>query len=169
MFDPTVFDNLKTVLEGEVYDLDLDEKIVVTNREDLIDLARLSRTYRIYFRLWHDERVEACISLGAQLNHLAAELLSQNETEAGCVLEVSFSLSLTHLHLCEKISEELQRIWGENRTIQQTISFLYGENTYRNEVRVKFHRLVNENHVEDLRELVSYVVQSLDVLNNNIM
>ncbi|GMB09661.1 hypothetical protein EDD69_11051 [Thermolongibacillus altinsuensis] len=169
MFDPTVFDNLKTVLEGEVYDLDLDGKIVVTNREDLIDLARLSRTYRIYFRLFHDEKVEACISLDARLNHLAAELLSQNETEAGCVLEVSFSFSLPDLHPCEKIRKELHRIWGEKRTIEQILSFRYGENVYENKVIVKFHRLVNENHVEDLRELVSYVVQSSDVLNNIIM
>lgn len=51
MFDPTVFDNLKTVLEGAVYDLDLEGVILVINRNDLVDLAHFSRTYKITFQL----------------------------------------------------------------------------------------------------------------------
>ncbi|MDF0725751.1 hypothetical protein PY093_03360 [Cytobacillus sp. S13-E01] len=39
MFDPTIFDNLKVVIEGEVYDLDLTGDFLVTNRSDSIDIA----------------------------------------------------------------------------------------------------------------------------------
>lgn len=49
MFDPTVFDNLKVVLEGCVYDYDLEDKIVVTGRNDIVDLATLTRTFSIRF------------------------------------------------------------------------------------------------------------------------
>jgi hypothetical protein len=55
MFDPTVYDNLKVVLEGLVYDLDLEGKIEITDRCDLVDLARMSRTFRIRFRVRRPE------------------------------------------------------------------------------------------------------------------
>ncbi|MCV9888442.1 hypothetical protein [Metabacillus halosaccharovorans] len=47
MFDPTVFDNLKVVIEGYIYDMDIDEQISVTDRSDIIDLAKMSRQYSI--------------------------------------------------------------------------------------------------------------------------
>ena len=50
MFDPTIFDNLKVVAEGAVYDLDLQGEILITNRIDQVDLATLSRYYAITFR-----------------------------------------------------------------------------------------------------------------------
>ena len=32
MFDPTIYDNIKVVLEGAVYDLDLEGKIIITTK-----------------------------------------------------------------------------------------------------------------------------------------
>jgi hypothetical protein len=45
MFDPTVFDNLKVIIEGAIYDLDLDGELQVVNRRDLVDLANMSRQF----------------------------------------------------------------------------------------------------------------------------
>jgi hypothetical protein len=51
MFDPTIFDNWKVVVEGAMYDLDREGEAEVIAREDLMDLAGLSRSFRIGVRL----------------------------------------------------------------------------------------------------------------------
>lgn len=38
MFDPTAFDNMKVVIEGAIYDLDLDGEISIIDRNDLLIL-----------------------------------------------------------------------------------------------------------------------------------
>ncbi|WP_027415635.1 hypothetical protein [Aneurinibacillus terranovensis] len=61
MFDPTIFENVKVALEGAVYDFDFSGDILVTSRHDRVDLALMSREYRIGFRLkeqLHDELKE---------------------------------------------------------------------------------------------------------------
>ncbi|GAA3327145.1 hypothetical protein GCM10020331_065930 [Ectobacillus funiculus] len=76
MFDPTVFENLKVVAEGAVYDLDLAGAILVTNRRDVIDLASMSRTYSIAFMLRDAEYdITALFSLTADVKNLAGEIL----------------------------------------------------------------------------------------------
>ena len=49
LFDPTAFDNMKVVLEGAVYDRDILGDILVVNRDDLINLASLSRQFTMEF------------------------------------------------------------------------------------------------------------------------
>ena len=51
MFDPTAFENIKVVLEGAVYDLDLNGEIIIIDRNDLINTAKLSRKYELSFQL----------------------------------------------------------------------------------------------------------------------
>jgi hypothetical protein len=109
MFDPTVFDNLKVVLEGCVYDYDLEEKIAVTGRSDIVDLATLTRTFSVRFTRRHpdvsqvsatspslpwgyredadpafrnmlEHGAEAEIVLHAELRDLAGELLEGSRT-----------------------------------------------------------------------------------------
>ena len=51
MFDPTAFENMKVVLEGAVYDRDFIGDILVINRDDIVNLANMSRTYKIEMEL----------------------------------------------------------------------------------------------------------------------
>lgn len=51
MFDPTAFDNMKVVIEGALYDLDICGEIVITDRNDSFNMAKMSRTFDISFRL----------------------------------------------------------------------------------------------------------------------
>ena len=51
LFDPTAFDNMKVVLEGAVYDRDLFGDILIVSRDDLVNLATLSRKFTIEFVL----------------------------------------------------------------------------------------------------------------------
>jgi hypothetical protein len=41
MFDPTAFDNMKVVLEGALYDLDIMGEIIITDRNDLFNTAKM--------------------------------------------------------------------------------------------------------------------------------
>lgn len=68
MFDPTIYENVKVVLEGELYDRDLDGEITITNRSDLVDLATLSRTYVVAFE--ENSKVSSTINLHASLRVL---------------------------------------------------------------------------------------------------
>jgi len=111
MFDPTIFDNLKVVLEGLVYDHDLAGRIMITDRSDWIDLAKLSRSFRIRFRIrtpddpvqataeWadagqkeHDRHfIQAEIVLSAGVKDLAGEIMGLNMGDAdrpGCELKI---------------------------------------------------------------------------------
>ena len=51
LFDPTAFENIKVVIEGEIYDRDLSGEIFVTDRNDWFNSAKLSRKYEISFGL----------------------------------------------------------------------------------------------------------------------
>lgn len=51
MFDPTAFENMKTVFEGAAYDLDLSGEAAIIGRNDIVDLAGMSRDYRITLTL----------------------------------------------------------------------------------------------------------------------
>lgn len=88
MFDPTIYDNIKVVLEGAVYDLDLDGKILITRREDLVDLSSMSRTYAIEFARKMDKPSKAEINLHVHLSDLAAEILENPTAKPGCTLTI---------------------------------------------------------------------------------
>ncbi|WP_429311202.1 hypothetical protein [Paenibacillus mucilaginosus] len=73
VFDPTIYDNLKTVLEGACYDLDAEGAFLITGREDLVDLASYSRTFRLRLRRT-EGRCEASVALVSDLADFAGEL-----------------------------------------------------------------------------------------------
>lgn len=167
MFDPTAFDNLKTVIEGALYDLDLNGTIVVTDRRDWIDLAYFSRTYHITFRMREREETSASctVTLEMSLEQIAQELL-QKATDVGCVLTIMFFMPIgSNESVCPLIEETMLSIWGENRIIRQTLRRDYKSNNYHNEISVQFGRLIREENVDDLLEMVPYMLQSLQKLS----
>jgi len=170
MFDPTVFDNLKTVLEGAVYDLDLSGEIYVTSREDLVDLARFSRTYKIAFRLRElgEAGGEAIISLKTELKHVAGELIEETPWKPGCAIEVAFILTMEKPEeVCGEIQKRLENIWGENRSIRQTLSrsFPPEQRLAENRITVQFNRFIDESNVSDLHEMIPFIILSLRELD----
>jgi hypothetical protein len=169
MFDPTVFDNLKTVLEGAVYDLDLEGVILVTNRNDLVDLAHFSRTYQITFQLreYGAKSVQGSVKLETKLEHIAGELLQEKQWKPGCAIEIGFTLPIRNVETnCVKIQEKLEQIWGYNRIIRQKLSqqFSNEPNGFENQITIHFDRLIDEDNVEDLQEMIPYVIESLQSL-----
>jgi hypothetical protein len=158
---------LKTVLEGAVYDLDLEGEIVVIDRHDLVDLAHFSRTYTITFRLASDRipHVSCTIRLEMDLEQIAKELLRQ-AIRPGCMLTIMFSLPIRQTAACSHIESVLRQVWGEKRIIRQTLSheFPHEALSYRNEVTIEFGRLIYEDNVADLQAMIPYMIASLEQL-----
>jgi hypothetical protein len=168
MYDPSIFDNLKIVLEGAVYDRDLDERWIVLGREDLIDLAQMSRTFRIRFSAKPSPGVVATVTLGSELKDFAAEWLQQKSFTPGCFLEVSFLTSLKDSDLCATIAQQLTGIWGGRPIIRQHLSFPYPQQTvgYQNDISLHFDRKIDESNISDIDSMLDHVSLSLEYLNN---
>lgn len=171
MFDPTAFDNIKVVIEGAIYDRDLDGELLVVNREDLVDLANLSRTFNLSFSLKQSTRhnLYAQVKIQAGLKNLAAELLEMDHsnTIAGCVVTVIFHL--THMNdenIFLNIQNVLKGIWGRDRKIEQAVKInpIKKSDTIENEATIHFNRLIVEDQIADLTEMIDYIVLTLKQL-----
>ncbi|MBK5463051.1 MULTISPECIES: hypothetical protein [unclassified Peribacillus] len=172
MFDPTAFENMKVVLEGAVYDRDFVGDILVIARDEIVNLSTMSRTYKIEMELKEPlvpSSVVGGIELHASLENLSSELLefNNNETYAGCTVDIFISF---HEKLgageVEDILIGLEKIWGKQRiitvTTTETISKIdrpVNSSTFK----VSFGRLVKEEQMEDLEDMVEYLIQSLKV------
>ncbi|MDF2669249.1 MAG: hypothetical protein K0R67_1555 [Paenibacillus sp.] len=169
MFDPTIFENLKVVMEGAVYDLDLEGLVLVVGRHDLVDLADMSRSFVIRFRL-KDGHCTGELRLSAALSDLAGEKLEWKNAYPGCSLELRFQLEMRETSLaCRTIQRELEGLWDRRPEITQTLSFTYspeGDSApmYVNEIRCTFNRKIDEGHWSDFPELLDIMVDSLEVL-----
>ncbi|CAM3524964.1 hypothetical protein [Marinicrinis lubricantis] len=184
-FDPTIYDNLKVVLEGAVYELDIEGVIQILNRSDNIHLSTMSRSYSIQFALkhsLHEPKVTATIVLEASLHDLAGELLAKpNESLAafGCELSIAFEKELflkdeMPLRELSKYTEEgsmfmLAEIWGEEGRHYTREWFLRAAEKGNIEavetVQVHFDRTVNEMQMDDFPELIQHVITSLERLD----
>jgi hypothetical protein len=166
MFDPTIFENLKVVIEGSVYDLDLEGVILVTGRTDRVDLADMSRTYAIRFRL-RDGKCCAELSLTAGLPDFAGEKLEWKNASPGCALELCFRLAVQDWEdVCPQIQKQLDAIWSGRPEVHQTLSFSYPHpgNVMTNEIRCEFNRKIDEGHWSDFPDLLNHMVTTLETL-----
>jgi hypothetical protein len=176
MFDPTVYENLKVVLEGAVYDLDLGGSIHISAREDLIDLASMSRTYRLAFCLPPEfqakRQVTAHITLSAGLADLAGEILEQEGIAPGCSLELAFTMALQpdepEEKLCPWCEAAIRSVWGTRFSVRQTLSREYGrepEDNRMNRIRLLFDRKFAEDMAGDIPDLLEHVLQTAEMLS----
>ncbi|WP_077618519.1 hypothetical protein [Bacillus sinesaloumensis] len=168
MFHPTVFDNLKVVIEGALYDLDLEGPLLIINRQDLVEMARLGRNYRIIFKDKSIDNIQAYIDLRIDLDNLLTDLRRPDTQSPGCRLEIGFIFKMDSLDVCPKLEAVLSAIWGDTRDIQQEISFQHGVNEYTNNSKIIFHRLIYEDNIDDLLEMIDYMIDSIHQLHKAI-
>lgn len=162
MFDPTIYENVKVVLEGELYDRDLDGEITIINRSDLVDLATLSRTYVVSFE--ENSDVKITIHLHANLESFSAEQLELEDIQPGCELKLSFEITISDSEVCEKIYKVVKGIWGERPYISQTLSHQYNQNRITNTIELQFNRKINEDQISDLTTIVDYTIRTANEL-----
>lgn len=178
MFHPIVYDNIKVVLEGAVYDRDLEGEIIVLSRADVVDLATFHRNFQIGFSLAEevdpDKKVTAQIQLKTGLADIASEQLEQSLTDhIGCTICIHFSLEISEvMEETQAITRILNEIWGHRPHITQEVSARLDEHrpqewpptTYQNRVTLDFHRKIDEGNIEDIHDLVEHCVQSVSRL-----
>lgn len=171
LFDPTAFDNMKVVIEGALYDLDLAGEIVINDRNDFVNIAKMSRSFDISFELPETEKnsVIARIEIKSNLKNLAAELLSgdQSENQSGCFVKLEFFHDgVTKKRDLANIHQILLEIWGEKRIIRQTVmihSTIPGNN---NVITIDFDKVITEDHLEDLVEMVNHMITTMQRLQS---
>ncbi|MGG1664282.1 hypothetical protein [Brevibacillus sp. NRS-1366] len=180
MFHPLVFDNIKVVLEGAVYDRDFDGAITITGRSDVMDMATFHRMFQVEFtRVDQDKNEQAVIAkmqLRTGLADIAAEQLEQPLTEhIGCTICIHFHVPLmTTKDIPQKVREItsiLNDIWGNRPYITQTLKARVEEHRIEwpphhleNQITLDFHRKIDEGNIDDLRFLIDHTVQSLTEL-----
>lgn len=171
MFDPTAFENIKIVIDGRIYDLDLAGEIKIIDRNDILNTAKLSRQYDISFTDQRNENKECFCTfiMEAGLENLASELLpiANSEQLAGCQMKIRFTLKhVNELAAFKEIEAILKDIWGPDRVIKQTVKknpFDDGK-IVTNSTEVIFNRLVYEDQIEDMISMIDYMVKTLKVL-----
>ncbi|WP_339146419.1 MULTISPECIES: hypothetical protein [unclassified Sutcliffiella] len=162
MFDPTVFDNLKVVVEGDLYDLDLEGKIQIADRKDRIDLATMSRSFSMKVTL--DGSVFGEIILSSDIENISGELLRLNN-KPGCQVKLKFTKTAhSEADIDTEVSnlrELLSQIWEEREIrIFSTINHEKKEEIKLTAV-VGFSRPIHEENIDDLRDMLTYMVKSL--------
>lgn len=168
MFDPTIYENLKVVTEGAVYDLDLRGLIQITGRSDVIELAEMSRSYAVVFQRVEEGVAEAEYRLRAGTGDLAAELMSLPNAVPGCRLELIFRLPLYEPETeCRQVAEIIREIWEADVALRQTISYVIDEpeSGYQAEVVLDFNRKFGEEVIVDLPRLLNHMVMTLERLD----
>lgn len=177
MFDPTAFENMKVVLEGAIYDRDLIGDILVIGRDDIVNLSTMARKYKIELEMKESEStilVTGGFELYASLENLSSELLQGNLNEAHSGCEVDLFISIPRkLHSIEvdSISKELENVWGSQRTITLTTSETVSKKEQplsNSTFEISFGRLIKEEQMDDLEDMVEYLLQSLQIVEDSV-
>jgi hypothetical protein len=175
MFDPTIFDNLKTVMEGAIYDLDLDNAVLVTGRQDTINLADMSRTFALRFVERPEGFATVEMRLIAELADMAGELLALPGEGLGCRAEIVFELFVEQPEACSRKVQHITKIWGTRPRVETTVSFrCLADGTlpeslsqYLCSMTLSFDRKIGEDQAEDLVHMVDYCHKTLTALNKD--
>jgi len=171
MFDPTIYDNLRVVLEGAVYDLDMEGRLKIVSRNDIVDLSSVSRSFSIGFRSDPAASASAEISLYVSLSDLAAELLNGETKDAGCTVEIKFyTVTRNPKALCAAIEKKLHTQWEGRPVVRQLITSEYASKDMLQEITVVllFGRKLSEQHASDLPKLALQTLESLTWLTERI-
>jgi len=167
MFDPTAFDNIKVVLEGSIYDLDLAGDIIITNRNDLINIGKMDRTYNITYQLPSPNVITGDIQAQVEINSTLDEIYNEWHRKKewfGCTLTVTFQVKRYLDDLAEKrLMKLFHQQYRDNPIIKITTVKQNQELMYLSEFQLK--RYMGEHQVDDLKTFIGQSVQMLHLLN----
>ncbi|MFB7141881.1 hypothetical protein ACFCYN_19695 [Gottfriedia sp. NPDC056225] len=157
MFDPTAFDNMKVILEGLIYDKDLDGEYEIIDRNDYVNLSKMDRLFSIqYKKLSKQSYTTSCkITMSTTASDLFNELINGN-TDVGCFIEFEFFLPKTME--IEIIQRSL--LLFQNKTNEQYTPFynikqsILDKNKIESSVNIKFNAKMTEDDFDKIEELV---------------
>jgi hypothetical protein len=158
MFDPTAYENLKVVMQGALYELDLMGSLKVINREDIIDLASLGRRYSLTLSNPDKDGVTVTVTLTAGLKEWNAEAYPKPGAEPGAMLQVQYQSEGSRFS--DLVMTKLENWWGQRRNMEWR-EITSSSEPFLHQGIVKFNRIITEEMVDDLEEVVVHVENSL--------
>ncbi|TYR76541.1 hypothetical protein FZC79_06580 [Rossellomorea vietnamensis] len=158
MFDPTAYENLKVVLQGALYELELLGSLKVVNREDIVDLASLARRYSLTLCNPVKEDITVTVTLSAGAKEWNAEAFPEYGGEPGARLQVLYESEGSPFP--ETFISGMEEWWGERRKIEwrEVTSTLHPS---FHQAIIDFNRIITEEMVDDLEEVVLHIENSL--------
>lgn len=168
MFDPTIFDNIKVVLEGLLYEKDSEEEIFITDRQDLVDLSRMSRTAVFSFKT-PDGRTIASITLTASTDSLAKEIMGHPPDSLSISIQIAFQVKIQQPDPdCEAIIFIINKAFRQKKPkIKQIIMQEYAAEKKElfSRAVLSFPGGINEQDLVELEPLCESIIYSLDRLD----
>lgn len=157
MFDPTAFDNMKVIVEGMLYDKDLDGEYLIIDRDDLMNMSKMNRQFSMQFKKKNTlkNKISCKFTLSTTAKDLYSELLESNG-DVGCFVELEF------FFYKEIQLEFLQRslMLLQNHTNQQFSVFhnikqsFFDKNKTETSLIIKFENKITEDDFDKLEELI---------------
>ncbi|MBY6035738.1 hypothetical protein KUV80_03700 [Fictibacillus nanhaiensis] len=172
MYHPSVYDNLKVVLEGAVYDLDFSGAVEIINRKDIVDLAVIERKYSIDFIVAGiSENFKGKLTLSTNLEKYATEKLQENPEAAGSMLAIHIETPVYEIETDCKQLQAILKKWTEGDLkgdIQQKLTYIYGEsrNVFHNSISIQLQKPVSEEEPERFSLVLEQVIQSIKEMND---
>ncbi|KKI88703.1 hypothetical protein WQ54_29765 [Bacillus sp. SA1-12] len=164
MFDPTVFDNLKVIVEGYVYDLDLEDMIKVLNRSDIVDLATMTRKFKITFGNEKKKSPSAILEIYMDQDQISGEL-SQTIEKPGCYIKVLLLEEKRSKTYDELLLRKLKKLWDEHSIkLLVTEEVTANSEIYYHCYEVNFQRSYGEDDIEDLLQIIDHLRSLLQVM-----
>jgi hypothetical protein len=166
MFDPTVFDNLKVVFEGAIYELDLKGEIDIIDRSDLVDLAKMSRAYSVTLA---KDQIEGLVELTTDAESWSGEIM-EHGINFPCHLFLQFFVKIKDIdHSCSGIRFRLSQIWRPYKPkIEQQIGFIYGnsvsQTVFHDQINIFFNDPIDESFISEIPHLISLIIETLNSL-----
>jgi hypothetical protein len=172
MYHPSVYDNLKVVLEGAVYDLDFSGAIEIIDRKDIVDLAVMARTYSVHFVVSGiSESFTGKLVLSSGLDEYATEKLEDNPEGAGSKLSVYIRTPVYEIETdCKQLLSILKKWNSEDLKgdIVQKLTYMYGEprNVFHNTISIDLHKRVTEDDTETFTHVLKQVITTIKEMND---
>ncbi|UOF89962.1 hypothetical protein LSG31_19165 [Fodinisporobacter ferrooxydans] len=181
MFDPTIFDNLKIVLEGELYDQERNGMIHLLGRNDWLDLASFRRSFQMQMFYVSLPEIQISIHLSSELKDFATELLKAVADERpGCIMQVILQmdncvldeakLACTHQSF---LAQWEYSVHIQYKTITCYPSIVATDHSHSDQllhphtgsvIELTFMQKINESHIDEfsalietIRDIASYV------------
>lgn len=168
MFDPTAFDNLKVVLEGIVYDMDLNGMIQILDRNDFVNIAKMERTYNISFSLndvSQHKTITVCLQLHFSFEDHYDELVIKKDS-----LRCTYTISYQIPEVLDDITDKRVRKLLNRYYHQVNVKKIHMEKNLENELFMELivFDFIGETDVDKLRDSVQKSISVIQELTNLI-
>ena len=169
MFDPNAYENMKVVIEGIVYDHDLNGDILIIERNDLVNLANMSRSFSLVFILKNDKqpKIETKLELSATLFQMAAEWYPINE-EPGANFRIVFKMIADFNEILHKrIDKYIRESFSKNYTISWTKTITHDSNIYY-QYELACKTILTENEMDEISLIMEQIIDAKEKISQMI-